>query len=314
MAKRRIPALDLLAWIPTRALIALLAWAPERPVYGLVAAAGRLWFRLAGARRTIALANLRLALGDGRDAAALTALGRRATGEVFRVLVDVARTPRLLRSGGFARRVEDHELAEAAAEAARLAPGRGPIICSPHLGSWEAGSFLLARQFGELDVIARPMPNPWLQRWLVANRSRAGQRIHPRRGGIRALRRGLRRGAAAVFLPDQNQRIGGIFVPVFGKMAACDRSPAGLALLGGHPIIVAAMLRDGPGYRFRARIARVFLPAQLPGEDREAAITRTTRDIHAAVETLIRETPEQYFWVHNRYRTRPPEERDRAAS
>ena len=103
----------------------------------------------------------------------------------------------------------------------------------------------LVEHLDSVHIVARPLPNPLLHAWLVRNRSRLGQTIHPRRGGVRAALAALRAGESLVMLPDQNQRLRGLFIPVFGKLASCDRSQARLAQLAGAPIVLGAAIRVG---------------------------------------------------------------------
>ena len=309
MAKKPPLFVDLLGWIPIRCVLFGLAWLPERVAYGFMAATGRFFFRVSARRRRIVLANLAQAFGEERSEAELFELGRTSTGEVFRVLVDVARTPRMMRRKDISERLDAAGAREGLALAEDLAPGTPVIICSPHLGSWEAASIMAAQVFGELYIIARPMANRFLQRYMLRTRSLVGQHILPRRGGIQAIRRGLQGGGHAVFLPDQNQRIRGTFVSFFGKLASCDRSPVLLSTMGGHPIVVGAALRVGGGYRFRMVLGQVFLP-RVPEEGRrEEMLAEGILQLNQALERLIRQAPEQYFWLHNRFRTRPPETR-----
>jgi KDO2-lipid IV(A) lauroyltransferase len=159
-----------------------------------------------------------------------------------------------------------------------------------------------------MHIIARPIANPWLQAFIKRLRSPTGQHIHPRRGGIRHLLAALRAGYAVGTLPDQNQRLRGIFVPVFGRLASCDRSQARLAQLAGCPILVGAAVRSGRGFRFRIAVSDVFTVPAADGPESDPIWDGTHR-LQQAVEKLILEAPEQYFWVHNRYRTRPPAEK-----
>ncbi len=308
MAKKSPMVVDLLVWLPIRGLLFGLAWMPERLAYGSMAALGRLFFRLSGRRRRIVLANLAQVFGETRSEEELWALGRRSSGEIFRVLVDVARTPRMVQRKDIDELLDSEGTLEAQRIAETLAPGVPVIICSPHLGSWEAASVMAAKVFGELHIIARPMANRFLQNYMLKTRSILDQHILPRRGGIQAIRAGLRSGGHAVFLPDQNQRIRGTFVPFFGKLASCDRSPILLSWMGGHPIVVGSALRVGHGYRFRMVLSEVFIPRVPEEGQREEALYAGILQLNQAMESLIRQAPEQYFWLHNRFRTRPPQE------
>ncbi|MGH7150687.1 MAG: lysophospholipid acyltransferase family protein, partial [Planctomycetota bacterium] len=130
-----------------------------------------------------------------------------------------------------------------------------------------------------------------------------GQVVLRRRGALRALVPALQAGANAAFALDQNQRKRPIFLPVFGRLAACDRSVASLAVRLRLPVAIGYALRTGPGLRFRIVVEEVV----RPGEEREEAAL--ARRIQGVLERTILRHPDSYFWIHDRYRTRPPEER-----
>lgn len=312
MARRHNAFVDFVAYVPVRITYALLAVLPERLVYATLAAMGRGFFRLSGRRKRIALANLELAIGDRRATFERERIGRVATGNMFRVLADIARMPALARGDRFRERLDLTELEAALAEAERLAPGKGIVFCAPHFGSWEAAAGAVAQLCPASNVIVKVPRNRFVERLLTASRASVGMRIHPRRGGIRSVAKALLDGESALFAADQNQRLRGVFVPFFGKLAATERAPVRLALGGGYPIVVGGAIRLGPGLRFRLRIVDVFVPGHGDGNTREERVYNGILRMNRGFETLILEQPEQYFWVHNRFRTRPPEEKQNA--
>lgn len=308
MKRRRNPVVDYATYCCVRGVYLVLKWLPEWIAYPCVYGLGRAFLVFARERRRIAVANLSLAFG-GRPASELARIAARACGNAFLVAVDVAKLARYHASGRIEERIDRCEWDALLPEIARIG-GRAPILCSPHLGSWEVAGHAAGTQFHGLHVIARPLRNRHLQDFIRWTRSQVGQHVHPRRGGIRRLLAGLRAGQAVATMPDQNQRLRGIFVPVFGKPAACDRSQARLAQLSGSPIVVGSAIRIGRRFRFRIVIADVFaVPTAGDGQD---PVRQGTLRLQQAVEKLILQAPEQYFWVHNRYRTRPPQEKQQA--
>jgi KDO2-lipid IV(A) lauroyltransferase len=157
-----------------------------------------------------------------------------------------------------------------------------------------------------MNAIVRRVENPWLDRWIKAERSRLDVVMHPRRGGMRPVVRALRRGEAMAALLDQNQRKRGLFAPFFGRLAATDRSIAAVTSRLGIPLHVGATVRVGHGFRFRLT---EFTTLRADDRvDRAVAIERLVRQINQVFEKLILAQPDQYLWMHNRYRTRPPNE------
>lgn len=304
--KQRSRVLDAATYAVARALLFGLAWLPEFVVYPALDALGRLYLRCSKKRRKIAVANLALAFEGKRSEAELFALARRACGASFMVLGDVARIERMIRSGKHRDRVDDRAfLDQLERRRAELGLVSAPIFCTPHLGSWEVAGFQLGLHFDGAVVIARPLGNPYLQAWLVRCRSQLGVSIVPRRGGVRSLVAALRANCAIGLLPDQNQRTRGIFVEVFGKLASCDRSPARLAQMSAASIVAMACYRVGRRYRFRLELGDIF---GVEAGTKDLAVP--TRRLQASIEELILRAPEQYFWVHDRYRTRPSQQPD----
>jgi KDO2-lipid IV(A) lauroyltransferase len=306
MAKKKRPLLDWIAWVPLRGVLLLFAWLPERLVYGFLASLGWIFRLCSKRRRAIVRANLERVYGKG--APQIPRIERAAFCEAFRVGGDLARMPRMVSSGAFDRLVETQELQDALEECRKRFPGKAPIFCTPHLGAWEQGGEALGKLAKRVHIIARPLGNLYLDRWVRRTRSMMGQEIHPRRGGIRLVVQGLKNGEPAGFLPDQNQRTRGLFIPFFGVLASTDRSPALLAIKGGHPLIMGASLRQDRGFSARIRVGAILDPASFEGESMEEKLQDGLLQIAQAMQSLVLEAPEQYFWLHDRWRTRPPSE------
>ncbi|MBK9129614.1 MAG: lysophospholipid acyltransferase family protein [Phycisphaerales bacterium] len=292
--KRRRPTLrHRVEYLTVRALFAFVGVLPERMAYAMAGAAGRLFFRLAGRRRALALRFLRQALGPDPSDAELLRLGRIATGNIFKVGLDSVRLIPLAQQGRLFERIDMGDTR------AQLPPPP-MIVVSAHLGCWEGGAMAFAALHGEVHAVAKAARNPLVDQWLVENRHRAGLFVHPRRGGIKTLARRLARGGVAAMIVDQNQRLRPVIAPFFGAPARCERSAAKLALRLGCPVVVAAMVRVGPAMRFKFSVRE---PIHLertgdPAQDLVAGITRINRDIEAAILAA----PDQYLWIHDRYR------------
>ena len=164
----------------------------------------------------------------------------------------------------------------------------------------------MAQRWGSGHGVARVSKNPLLQQWLLQNRQRGGLHIHPRRGGIRGLAKALQQGGVGLQVVDQNQRLRGVFAPFFGRLASCERAAATMALRHGYPIIVGVALRQGRGFRFQLVSSEPFSLVSTgdKAKDLLAAVVR----INGELEALIRRAPEQYLWIHDRYRTQPKRE------
>lgn len=285
-------------WL-ARAAIGAAARVPQWLGYGCADLLGRLFFRLDRRRRRYALHFLGNAFPTASEAERLR-IGSRATGNLFKVPLDMARLTRLLARGGELRSVLDYRLAER-----QLASLRPPFLgLTAHLGNWEVAAIGVAQFVGGAHGIARVSKNPLLQQWILGNRERGGLVIHPRRGGVRDLAVALAQGRVGLQVVDQNQRLRGVFAPFFGEVASCERAGVSLALRRGYPLLVGAAIRRGRGFRFDLVAEEPF--TLVATGDRAADLRAGVARVNAAIEALIRRAPEQYLWIHDRYRTQPP--------
>lgn len=289
---------DRAVYLIARFAISVAARVPQWLGYRAAAVLGRLWFCCDRRRRGFALKFLREAYPDLSEREHLR-LGASATAHLFMVPLDMARLTRLLAKGG---RVSDVVECRETGPIFQALP-KPWLAVSAHLGSWEVGAVVLAELAGGAHGIARVTKNPLLNKWVLRNRQQSGLKIHPRRGGFRSLARALDNGEAGLQVVDQNQRLRGVFAPFFGKIASCERAAMSLALRKGYPVIVAAVIRRGYSFDFELLVAETFYPEVTGNKSADllAAVTRS----NLALEKLIRMAPEQYLWIHDRYRTKP---------
>ena len=180
--------------------------------------------------------------------------------------------------------------------------GQGSILICPHLGDWEAAlSFLPALGFGPVYGIARPPKNLPLSRHLQRTRERRGVRILPRRGGIQHASQVVGAGGVMCMLIDQRAQDRGVLIPFFGRPAMCDRSAGVLLKRLKVPIAVGAVFLGDKPYHYRLHCQTVLQPSEFAGNSVEEIIQR----INIELEGLILQAPEQYFWLHDRYRGVP---------
>ncbi|MEO6597415.1 MAG: hypothetical protein ABIP94_21950 [Planctomycetota bacterium] len=296
----KVRFVDRLVYWLARAAIGAAARVPQWLGYGAADLLGRLFFRWDGRRRGYALHLLRNAYPE-RSTRELLRLGSRATGNLFKVPLDMARVTRLLARGGRIASVLDYSGAE------RHLPSRPPFIgLTAHLGNWEMAALGLAQRFGGAHAIGRATKNPLVERWLLGNREGGGLRMHARRGGIKGLADALLAGRVALQVVDQNQRLRGVFAPFFGEIASCERSAISLALRHGYPIVVGVALRRGRGFRFDLVAADTFVLARTGDQERD--LYDGVLRVNQALERLVRRAPDQYLWIHDRYRTKPSRE------
>ena len=189
------------------------------------------------------------------------------------------------------------ELAEAFAE------GRGVVMVTGHFSNWELAGAVMTAHGYPVDGVMQKLKNPWLNRYITTSRERLGIRLVDRGGAWNSLLEYLREGRIVAFVADQDAGRSGVFVPFFGRPASTHRAPALLALRGGAPLIVGGIRRVGP--RRYVSWAKRLEPGGAGGETPAERVESLTRRWVAELERQIRLSPEQYFWHHRRWKTRP---------
>ncbi len=193
-----------------------------------------------------------------------------------------------------------------------MASGKGCVMVTGHIGNWEVCGAAFALRGYSVGALARPLDNSLIDRFLNGIREGSGQRIWIKWGALRRVVRVLREGKGFGILVDQDADSLGLFVPFFGRAASTIPTPADLAMIYGTPILVAALHRSGKPMRFILKTRPLIWPR--PGADREEERLRLLARVNEALESIIREAPEQWLWIHRRWRTRPPDESRPAGS
>jgi KDO2-lipid IV(A) lauroyltransferase len=183
------------------------------------------------------------------------------------------------------------------------ARGRGTVYVTAHFGNWEFYGLAWGWMGHPIGVVARPLDNPALDARLNAFRTRSGNTVISKRRALPDILRILRAGGGVAILVDQNvQEQDGIFVEFFGRPAATTTVAAALAVKTGCAVLPVhcEALPDG-GYRF------VYGPELewTASGNRQADIAQLTQAMTTAIEGWVRERPEQWLWMHRRWKTQP---------
>lgn len=200
--------------------------------------------------------------------------------------------------GGPEARVELVGLERVAAARAR---GKGVICFSGHFANWELMAFAASRLFDGEGEVYRPVNNPYVDKWLVAQRRTNGpvDQIPKGPGGTRRLFTLLRRGQIAALLVDQKTNEG-VPVPYFGRDAMTTPAPAALALRLDCALVPASIERLG-GARFRCRVHPEI--DFTPSGDYDSDVVALTAQLTRKIEDIVRERPSQWLWIHRRWPT-----------
>ena len=196
---------------------------------------------------------------------------------------------------------------------AALDAGRGLVLLTPHLGSFEIIGQAYAERFGArqpMTALYRPARKAWLRDLVAQSRNRPGLETAPATlAGVRQMIRALRKGGTVGLLPDQVPPGGmGVWAPFFGREAytmtlaarLVQQTGAGWLLLHGE------RLPGGRGYVVRVQAPPEPMPDAATEPDPERLATRCAGVVNRAMETLIRQNPGQYLWGYHRYKAPRP--------
>ena len=180
------------------------------------------------------------------------------------------------------------------------------LLLTAHLGNWELLAAAHRLTGFPLSIVVRPLDAPWLDALAERLRGRTGVELIDKRGALRPVLQALRRGRMIGILMDQNaSRREGVFVDFFGRAASTSRSLALLAVRTQTPVVPVFARRDPDGRH--TVVIQPALHAPL-SNGIDAAVVEMTARCTAVIERAIRDSPEQWLWSHDRWRTRPAEE------
>jgi KDO2-lipid IV(A) lauroyltransferase len=182
--------------------------------------------------------------------------------------------------------------------------GKGVIIISAHFGAWEMISFALAAYGYPFEFLVRRIENPAVERLIDTIRTRFGNRTIDKRSAARFMVRTLRSGSLLGLLVDINVvRDKGIFVDFFGVPACTTFIAAKLSLRTGAPLLPVFAPWDECARRYVLRIGAPLTIDRSSDEERD--VRQLTEKFTNVVEDQIRRHPDQWLWIHKRWRTQP---------
>ncbi len=183
-----------------------------------------------------------------------------------------------------------------------LAKGKGMVVVTGHLGNWEWGAVAMGMLGVAHGFIARPLDNPYLDAFINRIRERTGATVWDKYGSMRKGLGALRKGLGLVAVADQDGGKNGCPTPFLGKPGTSMTAPVELAIRNGAPVFVGAVMRvKGEALRFVMVPKRVHWPVE--GADPKTEVARLMTEVNADLSEIIREYPEQWIWIHNRWKS-----------
>jgi KDO2-lipid IV(A) lauroyltransferase len=296
-------AIRFLEYLGARALFSLARLLPLKQGHRVGRALGYAIYTLLSRRRAVALENLRRAFQGVMNEQEIRRIARASCDAFVATIFEAVKLQPLFNAPDAGERLRESteglDLLFQKAREIHEASG-GCIFVTPHLGNWEFLPHVGTLAGIPLVIVVRPLDNPYLERWLYTRRSQSGQIVIPKKNALYLLQKTLRQGKSIGLLPDQS--VGkGIPVEYFGRPAMTTPIPAMLALLYHRPIVVVACCRKPGDFRYEGFVSDPIRPR--PAEDERAEIDRLTTQMNLQMEAFIRKYPEQYLWLHNRWKT-----------
>jgi KDO2-lipid IV(A) lauroyltransferase len=285
-------------YISSRVLLELFGRMPRWLAYPAAAFVAWMGFHLARRQKRVGLQNLRMVFPELSSREHLTIL-RGSFGNLGRLLVEFSHFPELNRSNinqfvvyqGF----ENFERAVRA--------GKGVLFLTAHIGAWELSSFAHSIYGHPMKFLVRQIDNPRVEKLISGYRRLGGNVPILRHNSAREILKALRGNETVGILIDQNT-LDGVFVDFFGIQAATTPALATLAFRTGATVIPGFLIWDET-----ARIHRLCFerPLELVQTgDLATSIIENTRLFNEVVESYVRKYPDQWLWIHRRWKTRPP--------
>jgi len=185
-----------------------------------------------------------------------------------------------------------------------VAKNTGLLILTGHFGNWELLALYVGIWRFRLAFVARALDNPYFDRWLNRIRSRSGNRVIRKRGALRQVLRSLRQGYGVGLLMDQRVTgREGVFVDFFRHQAGSSAALALLACRSGAPVLPVYILREPSGIEHRMCI-EPEIPVIRTGQ-LDQDIRQNTQRFQEVLEGIVRKHPDQWFWMHRRWKGSP---------
>jgi len=286
-----------------KALVFVLGHMPRPLMLPLAESLGALAYRLAKKRADVARENIRLAYPE-KAPEEVDRIGAKVFENIAVVIFDFFRIPWL--DDESLKRLVEFEGVEHFNRA--IKKGRGVILLTAHFGNWEMMAAAVGRFLHPVDIVARELDSPVVGELVNWVRTRGGNGIISKARAMRKLLKSLSGNGVVGILLDQNVQLSdAVFVDFFGTLAATNKGPARLASATGAAVVPIFNVREGG--RYRVMLGEEITMAETGDKERDTEVN--TARCTKAIEEAVRAYPDQWFWVHRRWKTRPPGERIR---
>jgi KDO2-lipid IV(A) lauroyltransferase len=308
MTKNRYSLTNYTIYLVVRVIICFIQMLSYSAASQLARLLATLLYHVDKRHRMVADDNLRHAFPD-LDAAARDRMVRGVYRHFCTLLMEIIHIPRKLHPTNWRQYLDlrgGRKLVDA------LLSGRPLWLVTGHFGNWEMGGYVLGLLGFTTHAIARDLDNGYLDDLLRSFRERTGQQLLSKNGDADKIQSILASGGIIATLADQDAGSRGPFVEFFNRPASTHKAVALLSLQNNAPMVVIGTPKLGEPMRYEVIAEEVIFPEEY-GQD-PGARTAMTQRFTAALERLIRGHPEQYFWLHRRWKHQPAAKKGKRAA
>ncbi len=240
----------------------------------------------------------------GWDDEQVHATVRRSFEHMAQLACETMHVNRHMTQGGWTQRIRFGDVSRVV----QLLEQRQPLIMvTGHLGNWEMIGFFLSMLGYRLNALARPLDNRLINDWVMGTREQRGLKVLTKWGATEEMKRIVRTGEPLGIVADQNAGADGLFVPFFGRLASAYKSIAVFAIRYNAPVVI------GYSHRINDRFEHEIIPQDIiePSDwaDHPYPTYYVTARYIRALEMGVRRQPDQYLWMHRRWKSRPKHEK-----
>lgn len=304
MARNQSILVNWAQYLPLRVVAAIVQCFPVNMNLRTAAVFGSLFYRLVARRREAAKTNIAASFPqwDDRRVAAVAEASMQHMIQLF--VTEAVQMPSLITRRTWHRYVKFTGV-EPVLD--RLVNGKPVIFITGHCGNWELLGYTLSMMGFPIAALARPLDNPLINDWVLGIRERHGLNIITKWGAVPELQGILEDGGSIGFIADQNAGDRGMFVPFFGRLASSYKSIGLLAMRYEVPIVAVHARRLGGRFSYEVKVHDVIEPDEWKRQ--KDPLYYITARYNRAMEDMVVAAPEQYLWLHRRWKSRPRHER-----
>jgi len=298
--RKRSKVLDCLAYLGMRTFAMFVHMFNWEANYRTARWIGNLLYRFDRRHRRRAFQHLRLSFPDWSQDK-LRRVAKASMRNLVYLGLEVLFTTRLITPGRWRRHIRLKNMSEVI----RLMLKResGLIFVTGHFGNWEVVGYAQAALGFPMVSVARRLDNPHIDRYMLGVREKAGQRIVDKRGATAGAADILDNKGIISFIGDQDAGRKGLFVDFFGRKASTYKAIGLLAMRHEAPVVVGYGRRLDEEYHFELGVQRIVYPHEW--SDKDDPLAYITQEYTSALEEVVRTAPEQYLWLHRRWKHRP---------